>query len=157
MSAPLMPSPLDYIGRQKFAFYPAIKNIDPNEWILGVGSRSDIQVVNAKTGGEMWIPWQYIGAVSESGESLIVGLRKELEFRAGSLEPLVKCVIEMPAPQGSSPPNPLEKLGRRSGPAPVIGIKTENGGSGINKALIALAVAFIISYLAWIVSDALRR
>ena len=80
MSAPLVPSPLDYIGRRRFAFYPPIKNFEPNEWMLGTGSWTEVQIVNSRTGIEIWIPRQYIGAVSESsGVLLIVGLRKELE------------------------------------------------------------------------------
>ena len=57
-----MPSPLDYIGPRRFAFYPAIRNADPNEWILGTGSRSEVQVINAQTGREIWVPRQHIGA-----------------------------------------------------------------------------------------------
>jgi len=152
-----MPSPLDYIGRQKFAFYPAIRSDEPNEWVLGIGSRSEVQVLNVQTGGEMWIRWQYIGAVSEAGDSLIVGLRKELELRAGALEPLVKRVIEMPLPHENPEGDAREKPARPAGPAPVIGIKTEITGSGINKALILLAVAFLISYLAYFVSELIQQ
>ena len=100
MSAPLVPSPLDYIGRRPFAFYPPISHPDPNEWLLGGGSHSEVQVVNAHTGHEVWLSRQYIGAVSESNSSLlIVGLTKALRFSEGMLEPKVKQVIEMPRPE----------------------------------------------------------
>ena len=94
-----MPSPLDYIGRRRFAFYPPIEHADPNEWRFGVGRRSEVQVVNFQTGREIWIPRQYIGAVSETAVPLlIVGLTKALEFREGALKPRIKRVIEMPPP-----------------------------------------------------------
>jgi len=96
MAAPFMPSPLDCIGRQRFGFYPPIENAGPNEWLLGAGSRSEVQVVNTQTGVEIWIARQYIGAVSDHTNVLTVGLRKALEWRAGELQPRVKRVIEMP-------------------------------------------------------------
>src|SRR5438132_7428930 len=97
MSAPLMPSPLDHIGRQQFSFRPAIKNADPNEWMLAIVSWSEIKVVNPRTGREIWIPRHYIDAVSDaSGPMLVVRLTKELEYSAGALHPRVKRVIEMP-------------------------------------------------------------
>jgi hypothetical protein len=149
MSAPLVPSPLDYIGLRRFAFYPPIKNFEPNEWLLGTGSWTDVQVVNSSTGSEMWIPRQYIGAVSESNEPLlVVGLTKELEYRAGNLEPRVKCVIEMPQTTSKFPKRRFKKKRRRAGPAPVIGIRVEDCADSSNKALAALGIALIISLVA---------
>jgi hypothetical protein len=156
MSAPLVPSPLDYIGRRRFAFYPAIRNIQPNEWVLGTGSWSEVQVVNSQTGAEIWIPRQYIGAVSETHDPvLVVGLIKELEYRAGALEPRVKRVIEMPQVGEKRPvlTDPSDSL-RPSGPAPVIGIRVENrDDSPMNRALILLGVgAIVVSLLAALLS-----
>lgn len=154
MSAPLVPSPLDYIGRRRFAFYPPIKNFEPNEWMLGTGSWTEVQIVNSRTGIEIWIPRQYIGAVSESsGVLLIVGLRKELEYRAGSLSPRVKRIIEMPRNPDIAPHLRPDSERRPSGPAPVVGIRIENrGNSPMNKALLALGLAFLLSFLAFAVS-----
>src|SRR5947209_7617324 len=125
MSAPLIPSPLDYIGRTHFAFCPAIKNADPNEWMLATISWSEIKVVNARTGRELWMPRHYIDGVScAAGPMLMVALTKELEYCAGALRPRVKRVIEMPSPAsdgGTSRPAP-----RFGGPAPVVGIRLEN-------------------------------
>jgi hypothetical protein len=105
MSAPLVPSPLDYVGRRRFALYPAVDNVGPNEWVLGTGSWSEVQVVNSQTGAEIWIPRQYIGGVSDRYDSvLVVELTKELEFKSGSLEPRIKRVIEMP--QGAQDDRP---------------------------------------------------
>lgn len=160
MSAPLVPSPLDYIGHHRFALYPAIKNAGPNEWVLGKGTWSEVQVVNAQTGCEMWIPRQHIGAVSDGNSSLlVVGLRKELDFRDGSLEPREKRVIEIPrlaaeymATEQSSPRR------RKSGPAPVVGIRLEDKKkSQMSKALIGIAIgALLLGLLATLVGTAVR-
>jgi hypothetical protein len=151
---PLVPSPLDYIGLRRFVFYPRIRNLEPNEWTLGVGSWTEVQVVNACTGQEIWIPRQYIGAVSEStGRMLTVGLRKELEYRAGILEPCIKRVIEMPQNPDEAPSSAEARERRTEGPAPVVGIRVENReDSPMNKALLAFGIAFIISFLAFAIS-----
>jgi hypothetical protein len=100
MSAPLMPSPLDQVGRRRFSFYPTIANADPNEWLVGSATWSDLRAVNAITGREIWIPRQFIAAVFEDDDLfLIVRLTKELEYRAGTVGPRVRRVIEMPAPE----------------------------------------------------------
>lgn len=119
----MMPSPLDYIGRRRFSFYPPIRNLGDNEWILGPGSRSDVQVVNYRTGRGAWLSRQYIGAVSEIEDHLVVGLTKELEHRHGTLRPRVKAVIEM---QPFSE-NLFSKIAERPpGPAEVIAIRLED-------------------------------
>lgn len=152
MSAPLMPSPLDYVGRRRFAFYPSIRTSDPNEWVLGSGSWSEVQVVNSYTGRRLWIPRQYIGAVSETaGSLLIVGLTKELEYRAGALGPRVKCVIEMPRAETR------DTRRRDSGPAPVIGIRLEpREDSPMNKALVTLGIGALLSLVAALISAVVR-
>jgi hypothetical protein len=161
MSAPLVPSPLDYVGRRPFAFYPAIKNAQPNEWLLGAGSWSEVQVVNAQTGCELWVPRPCVGAVSETGGPLlIVGLTKDLECHEGVVEPCVKRVIEMPhfeAEQGLAKvaADPARRSGR---PAPVVGIRLpERSDSSMNKALATLAIgALMVCLLAALVAAAAR-
>lgn len=146
MSAPLIPSPLDCVGRRKFAFYPPIAHPDPNEWMLGTGSRSEVQVVNACTGREIWISRQYIGAVSEtSSPLLIVGLTKSLAFREGTVEPRVKGVIEMPSVSRSqTEPRPGEPL-RHSAPASVTAIRLEpRADSALNKAMIFTFIGAVV-------------
>jgi hypothetical protein len=155
VSAPLVPSPLDYIGLRRFAFYPPIKNVQPNEWVLGAGSWSEVQIVNSQTGAEIWIPRQYIGAVSETHDPvLIVGLVKELEYRAGTLEPRVKRIIEMPQAVEKGPTVSKDSPPRPSGPAPVIGIRVENReDSPMNKALVTLGIgAIVVSLLGALLS-----
>jgi hypothetical protein len=146
MAAPFMPSPLDCIGRQRFGFYPPIENAGPNEWLLGAGSRSEVQVVNTQTGVEIWIARQYIGAVSDHTNVLTVGLRKALEWRAGELQPRVKRVIEMPQAAAG-----FSKARMDQGPAPVVAIRLEDGRkSHISKAVAGIAVgALLVALLAW--------
>ncbi len=96
MPAPLIPSPLDRIGRSQFAFRPPIKNADPNEWTLAAMTLSEIKIVNTRTGRVIWMPRHYIDAVSCGGALMIVGITKQLEYRGGTLRPSVKGVIEMP-------------------------------------------------------------
>ena len=159
MSAPLVPSPLDYIGPRRFAFYPPIRNAEPNEWLLGKGSWTEVQVVNAQTGAKIWIPRQAIGAVSDSHDGiLIVGLTKELEYSAGALGPRFKRVIEMPR-DITLPQRPrIQPDTRPPGPAPVIGIRVENReDSPMSRAIVALAIAAIIVALIAAVLAVFRR
>lgn len=160
MSAPLVPSPLDYIGPRRFALFPAVANVAPNEWILGIRSWSEVQVVNSHTGGQMWIPRQYIGGVSDRYDSvLVVELTKELEYKAGALEPRVKQVIEMPHGDMENDPKPFGKSKTRAaGPASVIVIRTEDPeDSSINKALVALGAGALTVYLLAALISALAR
>jgi hypothetical protein len=150
MAAPFMPSPLDCIGRQRFLFYPAIENAGPNEWLLGTGSRSEVQAINAHTGAEIWIARQYIGAVSNHTNVLTVGLRKALEFRRGALQPRVKRVIEMPQAAAV-----LFQARREQGPASVVAIRLEDGRkSPIGEAVVGIAVGGLLLALlaAWVES-----
>jgi hypothetical protein len=145
MAAPFVPSPLDCIGRKRFAFYPPIENGGPNEWLLGSGSRSAVQAVNAQTGVEIWIARQYVGAVSDHTHVLTVGLRKALEWRDGVLQPRIKRVIEMPQPEQN-----LFQLRRQQGPAAVVAIRLDDGRKSlVNKAVVGVAVtALVVALLA---------
>ena len=148
MAAPFMPSPLDCIGRKRFAFYPPIENGGPNQWLLGAASRSAVQVVNAQSGIKLWIDRQYIGAVSDHTDVLTVGLRKALDLRPdGAVQPTVKRVIEMPhVAHDRFPPR------REPGPAAVVAIRLEDGKkSSVNKVVVAVAIASLMAALfaAW--------
>ncbi len=153
MAAPLMPSPLDCIGRRRFAFYPSIENGGPNEWLLGSASRSEVQAVNVETGVEIWIARQYIGAVSDHTQVLTVGLRKSLELRGGSVQPSVKRVIEMPPVSAGL----FQARGDR-GPAAVVAIRLEEGRkSSMSKAVVGIAVgALVLALLAAWLESAVR-
>jgi hypothetical protein len=157
MLAPLLPSPLDQMGRQRFSFCPAIKNADPNEWMLALLSWSEIKVVNARTGREIWIPRQYIDGVSDASRPLLViRLTKEFEYRAGALWPRVQRVIEMPNRADHGRMNVLKDRG--PGPAPVVGIRLENRTeSPRGKALSYAGIgAILVSILAALFSTLAR-
>jgi hypothetical protein len=140
MSEP-MTLALEDLGPRPFSFYPAILNIEHNEWRLRQMRWSEILVVNAKTGLELWVPRRFVGDLSSVEEPvLIVGLRKELEYKAGSVWPHERRLFSMPrafsshAPQGTPPEHkppgahgrpasgPEKKVGRLIGGALVIGI-----------------------------------
>lgn len=92
-----IPPELDSLSGKPFSFYPAILNIEHNEWRLSKTSWSEILVVNQKTGLEVWIPRRFIGEVSCVDEPvMIVGLVKELEYKGGSVWPHERRVITMP-------------------------------------------------------------
>ena len=124
MSAPLVPSPLDYVGRRRFSFYPPIRNAEPNEWLLGTGSWAEVQVVNAQTGLQLWVPRQYVGGVSDQIDlHLVVELTKELDYGKNGVSPRVKRVIEMPV-VGNVAGRFLNRR-RSDGPAPVVAIRLQ--------------------------------
>jgi hypothetical protein len=126
MSAPLVPSPLDYVGRREFSFYPPIGNAASNAWLLGTGSWSEVQVINVETGLELWIPRQYIGGVSDGSEMrLVVELTKELEHTGAVVIPRVKRVIEIRRAPDFHDRYTKKRL-RFAGPAPVVGIRVED-------------------------------
>lgn len=150
MSAPLVPSPLDYVGHRRFALYPAIANVAPNEWVLGTSSWSEVQVVNSQTGAQIWIARQYIGGVSDKYDAiLVVELTKELEFKSGALEPRIKRVIEMPAKASENRPKLFDEEPRRpDGLAPVVAIRTDSReDSPMNKRIVKLGVGALAVYL----------
>jgi hypothetical protein len=56
-----------------------------------------MQVLNTKSNEELWIPRKYVGEISKVDEPvMIVGLLKELEYKAGMLWPYERRVLEMP-------------------------------------------------------------
>ena len=142
MSAPLVPSPLDYIGRRSFAFYPPIRNMETNEWTLGSRTWSEVEIVNVRTARRMWLPRTCVGGVSESADSVpVVGLLKELEFKAGGLRPRSKAIVEMPLAAHDLFFPVKIRTDRPAGPAPVVEIRL-NGteDSSMNRALLTFGV-----------------
>jgi hypothetical protein len=124
MSIPPIPPPLDHLGGRPFSFYPAILNIEHNEWLFRKATWSEILVHNVKTNEEFWIPRRFLGEISLVEDPvLIVGLVKELEYRRGAVLPHQRRVIEMPVAVGDRPHPPAA----RPEPAPVVGIRLEPG------------------------------
>src|SRR5438270_2927691 len=125
MSLPPIPPPLDSLGPRPFSFYPAILNIEHNEWLFRKATWSEILVYNVKTKEEIWIPRRFIGELSRIEDPVvIVGLVKELEYRSGAILPHQRRVIEMPVAVGDRPHAPANA---RPEPAPVVGIRLEPG------------------------------
>ena len=99
-----LPAPFDKVGERSFSFYPPVVNIDHNEWLVKEATWSEVLVQNAKTNEAIWLPRQYVGDLSRVDEPvMIVGLKRELEFKAGSVWPHVKRVIEMPRGMSTVP------------------------------------------------------
>ncbi len=96
-SSPVSPQ-LEQLGDRRFSFYPPIVGIEHNEWVFCESNWSEIQVRNAKTEAELWIPRAYVGEVSKVEEPvMIVGLKRELELKGGLLGPYARRVLTMPA------------------------------------------------------------
>jgi hypothetical protein len=140
MSPPPIPTPLDQLGHRAFSFYPAIFNIEHNEWVFLRATWSEILVQNAKSGQDLWIPRRFLGQVSTTDDPVvIVGLNKELEYKAGTVWPRTQRVIELPVAVGDRPhPRPPNE-GPRS--ADVVGIKVERGPEARIGRLVGAAIA----------------
>lgn len=134
MPGPSIPPPIAQLGARPFSFYPAIVNIQHNEWLYQSATWSEVLVRNTGTNETVSIPRRYVGDVSRvEAPVMIVGLLAELEYRAGAVCPAKRRVIQMPLAvnDGISDgvadavvPPPARV---RTGPAPVIGIRLEDG------------------------------
>src|SRR5579871_4487917 len=97
MSIAPLPTPLQHLGGRRFSFYPPIRDAGPNEWLYRRATWSECVVANAKSGEEIWVPRAFLGEVSRIDEPLmVVGLNRELEFRAGRVVPRERRIIEFP-------------------------------------------------------------
>jgi hypothetical protein len=124
MAGPPIPPSLDHLAARPFSFYPAVVNVEHNEWLFKKTTWSEILVVNCKSGAEVWIPRRFIGEVSRIDDPvLIVGLTRELEYKGGMVCPYQRRVLQMPmavgAPASSTP------AAEGAGPASVVGIRLE--------------------------------
>jgi len=98
MSPPVGPLQFEELKRRPFSFYPAILNVEYNEWRLRRTTGPEILVTNIKSDLEVWIPKKLVKEISDAGgPALIVSLRSKLEYKAGALQPYERKVAEMPA------------------------------------------------------------
>lgn len=152
-SSPVTPQ-LEQLGDRRFSFYPPIVGIEHNEWVFCEANWSEIQVRNAKTDDELWIPRAYVGEVSKVEEPvMIVGLKRELEYKGGLLGPHTRRVLTMPANPMASAPRDLSA----SGPLPPVesglSVKAALRGNGGTEGrmgkliLIALAVGLLLTFI----------
>ncbi len=110
-------STIGQLEGRRFSFYPAILGIDHNEWTLGDSTWSEVQVRNCETGADFWIPKRELGGVSSSDSPvLILGLRRELEFKAGGIFPHRRVVTEIPSTPAArrGVPDPAPEPGQRN-------------------------------------------
>jgi len=119
-----LPVPLQQLGGRRFSFYPPIRNLDHNEWLYRRATWSEVVVVNTNTGEEVCLPRAVIGDVSITDHPIvIVGLKRELEWKEGAICTHRRPVIELPVAVNQSgfvaPPHP-ERL------APVVSIRLES-------------------------------
>lgn len=97
MPTPPGPQNLESLADRAFSFYPPVLNIEHNEWKHEKSTWSEVLVVNTKSGQEVWVPRRFLGEISRVDEPvMIVGLKRELEYKAGALWPYERRVIEMP-------------------------------------------------------------
>jgi hypothetical protein len=128
MAVPPLPPLLAQLGQRPFSFYPAILNLPHNEWIYQSATWSDVLVRNSKTNAEIAVPRRYVGEISSvDAPVMIVGLRAELEYRAGAVYPAQRKVIEMPLAVNDSPRPPWQSV--PEGPAQVVGIRVESSAN----------------------------
>jgi hypothetical protein len=143
MASPPIPPQLDHLVTRPFSFYPAIIGIEHNEWLYRKANWSEIQVVNCKSGAEIWISRRFIGEVSRVDDPvLIVGLTRELEYKGGMIVPYQRRVIEMPVAVGGGPAS--TPSGSRPEPAPIVGIRLASVTDRRAFKLIGTAVAIAI-------------
>ena len=65
MPEPIVPT-IDELGERRFSFYPAILNVEHNEWVVRELKWSEILVGNCKSGDEVWVPRRYVGEVAST-------------------------------------------------------------------------------------------
>jgi hypothetical protein len=143
MASPPIPPSLEQLTTRPFSFYPPILNVEHNEWLFRKATWAELLVINCKSGAEVWISRRFIGEISRIDDPVvIVGLTKELEYKAGSVFPYQRRVIEMPLAVGGGFPHtgatdtPLPSRGVSN-----ISIRLESSDKRIVK-LIAGVLAF---------------
>jgi hypothetical protein len=139
MSDAVLPPPYDQVGHRPFSFYPAIVNVEHNEWRLRRATWSEMLVVNTKSEQEIWIPRRFLGELSRTDEPvMIVGLNKELELKAGQIVPFIRRVIEMPRAVNDTQ-RPAAQIPELKS-SDVIGIRMDSSEKRLGK-LILMALA----------------
>ena len=98
------PPPLDQLVGREFSFHPSIANVETNLWTLVEAHWSEFLVESVSDRTQVWVPRRFLGTLSASDRPvMIVGLDKELEYKAGQVWPVMKRVIEMPRVPAGDP------------------------------------------------------
>jgi hypothetical protein len=128
MSEPTIPAPEETLAERPFSFYPAIVNIEHNEWRYLKSSWSELLVENTGDQRQLWVPRRYLGEISSVDEPvMIVGLVKELSYQGGALWPADRRVVTMPPPvMAERPSAPLPE----PPPKPALGFDKDESKIG---------------------------
>jgi len=144
MAPPPIPPSLEHLAVRPFSFFPPIVNVEHNEWLFRKATWSEIQVVNHRSGAEVWISRRYVGEVARIEDPvLIVGLNRELELKSGMIVPYQRRIIEMPVAVGGPAP-----IGARSESAPVVGIRLEPSDRRVLRLILVAVASLMALYLA---------
>ena len=123
--------------------------MEHNLWLFRKATWSELVVVNRKTGEELSIPRRWVGEISIVDDPVvIVGLLRELEYRAGAVWPCQRHVIEMPMAVAVGGALPAATQPKHA-PAPVVAIRLEPRKSRrVYKAVGGLLAFAILLHLA---------
>jgi hypothetical protein len=129
-----------------FAFFPPIRNVAFNEWRFLKSTWSELLVANEKAGVEVWIPRRHFGAISSVDQPIpIVGLERELEYRAGSVFPYRSKLLEMPKEVLEKPSDESRATGSGAKVA-TAGSGPRNEGNVFKLIGVALAMALVLVF-----------
>ena len=141
-------SPFEALQGKRFAFYPAIRDTEHNEWTLEQESWSEILAKNTATGDEIWVPRNHLGEISSVGKPVvIVGLKRELQYRNGQVNPYRKAVVEIP-----SKPQPRDRFEPEPTPPPAMRASSTDASTFLligRAVLIGLAGVGLVTFVAF--------
>src|SRR5579872_1153184 len=150
MAMSLLPGLLALTADRSFSLYPLILGIERNEWRFRKATWSEFVIVNTHSGEEACIPRSFVGDVSANAPMVIVGLKRELEWRDGLAVPYRRPVVELPiAVNDIASAAPREVRPPRS--APVVSIRLEspppikNGRKAVVIVMLGVVVSAIIA------------
>lgn len=148
----LLPGLIGLTGGRSFAFYPPILGIAHNEWRFRRATWTDVVVVNTKSGDEACIPRSFLADVSANAPVVIVGLKRELEWREGMAVPYRRPVVELPIAVNDNVPAPP----RPRRPAQVVNIRLDSPRTPAATGRKAVVVVMLGVVAAAVVADVAR-
>ncbi|MBM3812944.1 MAG: hypothetical protein FJW20_15070 [Acidimicrobiia bacterium] len=161
MASTPVPPQIDDLGERKFSFYPPIVNVEHNEWTFVRGNWSEILVKNTKSEAEIWIARSYLGEISKVEEPvMIMGLRRELEYKGGGVWPHTRRVLPMPASKTVARGGPPvgEAPVKQSSPVAEAVAALRSGGSGTESGMGRMIVgALVVGLLITVAAVAVLR
>ncbi len=151
MAIPPLPTPLEQLGSRRFSFFPPIFGVEKNEWLFRRANWSELIVMNVGSSEELLIPRRFVGEVSSIEDPvLLVGLRKELEYRENAVWPMERRVIEMPIAVGAEP-----LPSRPRGPAAVVRI-TLHSSPRTRPIRVFIGAVVVLVFLILVVTGVLK-